>query len=170
MGEMAELLVSHLDARAKSLSLRCARDNLSKLDLAKLHDHSVLRIALVGKQMDAVPPRFRRGIVEVGGVACSKYNGVFVHSLGEKRAIVDLDAVIAFGNHPSALRNGEARKPCLVRLDVDIAHQFHRVGIPKHRALVFARHLNGLRRQRDRQKQKRKQGVKSNLFHCTYEL
>ena len=151
MVEMTVFLVSHLNASTKPLPLGCARDNLSELHLAILHDHTVLGAALVGKQVDAVPTRFHCRIVEFGGVAGGKDDGILVRTQSIKRAIVDGDAVVALGNHPSPAFNGKASRAAFIWLDDDIANEPNRVGIPKHLAMVLARHLDGLCRKRSRQ-------------------
>ena len=139
MGKITIFLVSHLNASAVPFPFRCARDNLSVLDLAELHEHSVLGIALVRNQVDTVPPCFRCGIIEVGGVARGEGNGILIRAQGIKRAVVDGDAVIAFRNHTSSTLDGEARRAHFVWLDDDIAHETNRVGVPKHIALVVSK-------------------------------
>ena len=164
MGEVTVFLVSHLNASAVPFPLRCARDNLSILDLTELHEHSVLGIALVRNQVDTVPSCFRCGIIEVGGVARGEGNGILIRAQGIKRAVVDSDAVIAFRNHTSSTLDGEARRAHFVWLDDDIAHETNRVGVPKHIALVFARNLDGLSRKRGSQ-QSHPNDKKQTFFH-----
>ena len=82
--------------------------------------------------------------MEIGGVTGCEGNEVLILPQGIERAVMDGDAVIAFGNHPGPTLDGEAGRASFIRLNDDIAHEPYCVGIPKHMAVVFARHLDGL--------------------------